>query len=144
MNNQEKPAATRNQRRFWVVMNYTSLVIILSVFYCLHNTPASKLWLIAEILPLGILIYSHRKAYGKTNLWKLTHSPGSQLDERELQVVYQAVSVSYVAFVVVVLLLVYGFALVDRGPVDILLAGALLYLAHILPASFLAWNQKWI
>ena len=127
-----------------MVMNYTSLITLLLVYYCLHDAPASKLWLITEILPLGILLYSHLKAYGKTNLWKLTHAPGSQLDERELLVVYRAISISYAVFVVIVLLLVYGFALVKRGPLDILLAGALLYLAHILPPSFLAWNEKWI
>ena len=133
---------SRNQRRFWVVINCTSLIVLLFFFYYVQHTAMDPQWLIIEVLPVAGLIYSHVKAYGKTQLWKLSHVPTTQLDEREIQAVYRAVSISYAVFVVVVLIIVYGFAIIDKGPIDVLLAGVLLYLAHILPSSILAWNEK--
>ena len=60
------------------------------------------------------------------------------LDERQIQVILKATRISYSIFVIVVLILIYGFALIAKGPIDVVIAAYLFYLAHLLPASILA------
>lgn len=60
------------------------------------------------------------------------------LDERQIQVILKATRISYSIFVIVVLILIYGFALIAKGSIDVVIAAYLLYLAHLLPASILA------
>jgi hypothetical protein len=39
-------------------------------------------------------------------------------------------------------MIIYGFALAERGPIDVVIAACLLYLAHILPAAIVGWKEK--
>ncbi len=79
---------------------------------------------------------------GAIHLWKLTHTSSKKLDERQMLVVNRALSISYSIFVIMVLLIIYAYALVEKGPIDVVLAICLLYLAHTLPAAFIAWTEK--
>jgi len=81
------------------------------------------------------------KAFIHTGLWKMVHS-NKDLDERQNQVLLGALKNSYSVFTISVLLLVYGFALFDKQPIDVLLAACLLYVAHILPAAIIGWKEK--
>jgi hypothetical protein len=91
---------------------------------------------------LLILILSFIHVYVKSGLWGLTHKKTEKLDEREIQVVTHAIRISYSIFVIIVILLVYLFAILGMGTIDVVIAAALLYLAHIIPTSILAWNEK--
>ncbi|HKL32487.1 MAG TPA: hypothetical protein VJ919_08140 [Tangfeifania sp.] len=71
----------------------------------------------------------------------MVHS-NKDLDERQNQVLLGALKNSYSVFTISVLLLVYGFALFDKQPIDVLLAACLLYVAHILPAAIIGWKEK--
>ncbi len=72
----------------------------------------------------------------------MTHASFKKLDEREMQVVFKATSISYSLFVIVTLVIIYIFILSGLGQIDAVLAVSLLYIAHILPASIIAWNEK--
>lgn len=72
----------------------------------------------------------------------MVHTSSKNLDEREMQVVLNALRYSYSIFTIVCLLIIYVFAIVEYQPIDVLLAGGLLYLAHSLPAAIVGWNEK--
>ena len=72
----------------------------------------------------------------------MVHTSSKNLDERELKVVMNALKHAYTIFTIFSLLLIYAFAIADSQPIDVLLAAGLLYLAHILPAAWVGWNEQ--
>ena len=133
---------TQKRRRISVIINYFSILLILTIFYIIKLGLLNKAFLTLEIIPLITIIISFRNAFGKTNLWKMTHSSFKNLDEREVQVVYKATSISYSLFVIITLVIIYTFILIGMGNIDALLAAGFLYVAHTLPAAIIAWNEK--
>jgi uncharacterized Tic20 family protein len=100
------------------------------------------MYLLAEIIPLIGLIISFKTAFGISNLWKLTHTSFSKLDEREMQLVYKATTYSYSIFTILCIAMIYIINLLGLAIIDVVAAACLLYIAHILPASIIAWNDK--
>jgi len=137
-----KLQSSKNSRRIWVCINYLSVIVLLTIFYFTKQTGLDKTFLLFELVPLGCIILSFWFAYGKTRVWKLTHASSHKLDERQVQIVYKALSRSYTIFIILVLVLIYFFSLSELGPIDVILAASLIYLAHILPGSILAWTEK--
>lgn len=133
---------SKTSRRFWVIINYLSMFLILGFFYNGKSCGWSHTFTFAIIIVAGILILSFIYAYSITHLWKLVHTSSKKLDERQVQVVHRALQISYSIFVIMVLLIIYSYALVEKGPIDVVLAACLLYLAHTLPAAFIAWTEK--
>lgn len=134
--------APKSVRRIWVIVNTTSVISILVMNYLYAFFHLNKIYLLFEIIPLIFIILSFRIVFVKTHLWKLTHSKKDKLDERQVQIVYGALSKSYTIFVLIALITIYVFTIADRGPIDAITAACLLYLSHILPASILAWTEK--
>lgn len=134
--------ATREQNRFWIAINYTSLIAALIVFY----TGKHLQWPVSlMILVLGAVAafgYSFIRAFMRTGFWKMVHTAGRDLDEREMHVVLTALRYSYSAFTVLCLILIYAFAIAESRPMDVILAGGLLYLAHTLPATIIGWTEQ--
>jgi len=68
------------------------------------------------------------------------------MDERELQNVLVALRYAYGIFAVICLAVLFAQALfldlTDIVFIDVLLASSLLYFAHSLPASILAWTMR--
>lgn len=133
---------SQNKRRLAVILNYLSIIIILAVFNMVKLLVLKTAYIALEIVPIIAIITSFRYAFGKTNFWKMTHSSFKKLDEREVQVVFKATSISYSLFVIITLVIIYIFIVSGIGKIDALLAASLLYIAHILPASIIAWTEK--
>lgn len=133
---------SKMKRRGAVFFNYLCVVIILVVFYSIKYIGFPKEYLLFGIIPIIGLIISFRISFGTSNLWKLTHTSFSKLDEREMQLVYKATTYSYSIFTILCLILIYTFALLGIAIIDVMAAACLLYIAHILPASIIAWNEK--
>ena len=133
---------TQKRRRISVIINYFSILLILTIFYIIKLGLLNKTFLILEIIPLITIIINFRNAFGKTNLWKMTHASFKNLDEREVQVVYKATSISYSLFVIITLVIIYTFIFIGIGHIDALLAICLLYFAHTLPAAIIAYVEK--
>jgi len=133
-----------SNRRIGVLINFISLFLLIFVFELINHDVGLGLTL--GLILIGIffviVIASFIYVYGKTGLWKLSHQHIKLLDERQVQVLSNALRISYSAFVIIVLIIIYGYALIKRGPIDVVIAGALIYMAHILPASILAWTEK--
>ena len=133
---------TKKSRRTGVIINYLSIILMLAIFYLVRLGFVDKAFIALEIIPLIAIIISFRYAFGKTNLWRMTHTSFKKLDEREVQVVYKATSISYSLFVIITLVIIYTFIFAGMGNIDVLLAAGLLYIAHTLPAAIIAWNEK--
>ncbi len=131
-------------RRIGVLINYFALVMTLVFFEITKYGIGLSHWAgfaFAGVFLL-ILILSFVYVYVNSGLWALTHKKTENLDERQIQVVTNAIRVSYSTFVIIVIILVYLFAILGVGTIDVVFAASLLYLAHIIPASILAWTEK--
>lgn len=131
-------------RRLGVIINYTTLFLVVLFFELikLGILPAGWIWFGSMGILVLVLVISFAYVYVRTGLWAFTHKKSERLDERELQLVTQSIRVSYSIFTVTVILLIYLFVVFGLGPLDAIIAAMLLYLAHILPTSILAWNEK--
>ena len=131
-------------RRTGVLINYFALIMALVFFELTKYGIGFPHWAGFTLvgLFLSILILSFIRVYIKSGLWRLTHKKTVNLDEREIQVVTHAIRISYSIFVIIVILLVYLFAILGLGTIDVVIAASLLYLAHIIPTSILAWTEK--
>ncbi len=131
----------RKQNRYWILLNYLSLIAILVFFYTGKYFQWPIFSVISEIGSLTIFIISFFRAFIKTKFWKMVHTSSKNLDEREMQVVFNALKYAYSIFTIVCLIIIYAFAIAEYQPIDVLLAGGLLYLAHTLPAALVGWNE---
>ncbi len=135
---------SKKKRRIGVVLNITSLFLIVFLFELIRfDTGIGKaIGFMLIGFSLAVVIISFIIIFGSTGIWKITHQRMKALDERQIQVILNATRISYSIFVILVLFLIYGFALLEMGPIDVVMAAALLYLAHLLPASIMAWTEK--
>ena len=139
-----KKQNSKTRNRVWIILNYLSLIVGMFLFYAvkIYHLPLSFLML--EIGIFAIFIFSLYKAFIQTNFWKLVHAKSINLDEREMQVVLNALRYAYGIFAIICLVIIYAFAIAEFRPIDVVLAGGLLYLAHTLPAAIIGWNEKYI
>ncbi len=129
-------------RKVAVFFNYFCVVIILIIFYGVKYLGFPKVYLLFEIIPFIGLIISFKIAFGTSNLWKLTHTSVSKLDEREMQIIYKAITYSYSIFTVLCIAIIYIINILGLAMIDVVAAACLFYIAHILPASIIVWNEK--
>ena len=137
-----KKQKSRKQNRIWILLNFIVLIAGMLLFYTvkIYHWPLS--YLLFEVVLLSIFLISFYKAFIVTKFWKMTHTSSKNLDEREMQVVLNALKYSYSIFTIICLFIIYGFAIAEYKPIDIVLAGGLLYLAHALPAAIIGWKEK--
>ena len=133
---------SKQSRRVWIIINYFSVALIVFFFYFGRFLEKPIVFFIGGGLSLLIAGVTFHKVFIKTHLWKLVHTSKSKLDERQMLVVLNALRYSYSAFAIVILLLIYGFAIIDKEPVNVLVAACILYLAHTLPAAIVGWTEK--
>lgn len=138
---------SRALRRWGVVLNYASLTVCLACLHLVKSTGFRPIPAGAGAAALAFLVLSFVRLHWKTGLWRLTHSGTDGLDERQNQVAHEALRISYSGFSVISLsvllllsLLREDFPLFDRVSL-IGLTASLLYFAHTLPGSVLAWRE---
>jgi hypothetical protein len=81
----------------------------------------------------------------KTRLWSLGHAGVERLDERQIQVTHEALRHSYAVFTVICLfIMLFNATTGYRGHYlfDAVLPVSLLYFAHTLPSSVIAWKER--
>ena len=133
---------SKQSRRVWIIINYISVTLLVFFFYFARFLEKPIVFFIGGGLAILIAGATFYKTFVKTQLWKIVHSAKSELDERQMQVVLNALRYSYSAFAIITLLLIYGFALVDKETINVLVAACILYLAHTLPAAVVGWTEK--
>ena len=131
-------------RRIWVLINYLCLVLLLLSFY-FSKVIGLTVVIIAGLAFAGVIgIISFVVIHIKTGLWRLTHSKSDKLDERQILITHEALRYSYGIFAVISLAVLLMLALLEgkyNATMIVIFAG-LLYLAHTLPSSILAWTEK--
>ncbi len=138
----QKKSMSKQGRKLWIIVNYLSIIFILSFYYAGKYYDWSALLLVGEAVSILLLIISFVAGYIKTHLWQMSHTSSKNLDERQLQVMLVSLKNSYSIFSIVTIIIIYGFAVVEKGPIDVVIAVCLLYLAHTLPAAITGWKEN--
>jgi mannose/fructose/N-acetylgalactosamine-specific phosphotransferase system component IIC len=133
----------KSQRRLLVVINYMSLGAIAFLVHVgsVYGWDA-RLRLVGILVALAALVITFVAVFWKTRLWQMAHASFERLDERQIQVMYDSLRHSYSVFALLCLVVLYVNAVAERGHIPILIAAGLLYLAHTLPAAFVAWTER--
>jgi hypothetical protein len=130
------------KNRLWITLNLISLIALIVFFYLGKFSKWQIIYISTETLSIALFITSFYLGFIKTNFWKLVHSKSQNLDEREISVVLTGLKYSYSTFTILCIGTVYIFAFMDFQFIDVVFAAGLLYLAHILPAAVVGWNEK--
>jgi len=125
-----------------VVINYISLIFVLIIFYVVKLLDCSKFYLFLEIIPLVVMRISFNFAYHKSGLWKFIHKSQKTLDERESQILYRSIRMSYNIFVSLCLMLILIFAVIEKSPIDVVTVIWLGYISHTLPAAVIVFGGE--
>jgi len=133
----------RNHNRYWILLHYLSLIAVLVFFYIGKYSDWPIVTVIFEIGFFAILMLSFFKAFIRTKFWKMVHNSYKNLDEREIFVVLMALKYAYSIFTITCLIILFTYALIGYHQIEILLAGALLLLAHTLPAAIVGWKEEY-
>lgn len=137
-------AMSRSKRRAGVLLNVAGLVLFFVAFFA-ADLLARPVWLLGGMaVMLVVVVASFVATFWRTKLWHLVHRRSELLDEREMRVVHEAVNRSYAVFSVLclaLLLILLQFEPEVPPAGKVLLAG-LIYLAHMLPAMFVAWSER--
>jgi len=99
------------------------------------------LMLIIEIPLLLTLLISFILSFMRTGLWKFTHKPIKDLDERELELASKSLRTAYSLFAILVLCILLVIAVFNIA-VSIILAVSLIFLAHLMPGIVIAFTEK--
>ena len=135
---------SKSTRRLLIAINYLCVVLLLVLYaagkYLGWNLPV----VIALAAVAVILLVSFVLAHIKTRLWRLAHAKAESLDERQIQVTHESLRHSYSIFTVISLLTLLIIAVLSGGDDSmlILIFAGLLYLAHTLPSSIIAWKER--
>jgi len=130
-----------NKRRFGVIVTLLSLISIVSIFEYGRLEQWNAVLQIFSIILIVVFIISFVFTFIKTGLWRFTHKPLKNLDEREIKLTSKSLRYAYSFFTIVVLLLLLSFALFEK-PIHVVFVVFLILFAHLLPASVIAWSEK--
>jgi len=139
-----KAGISKPNRRIAVVANYGCVLLFLASFYVGKYYGWSVEVIAGAIVTAATAVITFIILHIRTRLWKLVHTKAEKLDERQIQVTRESLRYSYAIFTVVSLLVLMCIAL-SAGRHDsnlILVFASLLYLAHTLPSSVMAWTEK--
>lgn len=139
---------SQSKRKMWVVINYLALIVLLVSFYSADRYGLTTLLITSGSVAIVFMIISFVKVYAQTRLWRFVHTKAEKLDEREMMVTYESLRRSYGVFAVICLVVFLFAELITKefgGGYKLALMPvimALLYLAHTLPASIIAWTER--
>ena len=125
----------------FMLMNYLSLIFIVLTFQYLKDIEWTWVFITSEVFFITLFIISLYYAYIKTGTWGFVHRSLDKLDERELKIVGKTSRLSYAIFTIVALLIMLVLS-VTEWRINIIFTVALIYFAHILPASILVIKNR--
>jgi len=135
---------SKSKRRLLAIINYFCLILLVALFYFgkYHGWNVMIFSGLAVVLIINLATF--RILHLKTLLWKQVHSKAEHLDERQMQKTLESVKLSYIIFTIISLLVIFGISLMagKHDSMIMLIYVSLLYLAHTLPSSILAWTEK--
>lgn len=127
-------------RRIGVTLNYLSLAAIVFIFEFYKESGRPVLVILAISGPLMVWLISFILTYIRTRAWKQVHRSFKKLDEREAGQIYESLRKAYGVFTVIALAVLLAYSVTEMQ-ISIIIFASLLYLAHVLPASFIVWEK---
>lgn len=127
-------------RRIGVTLNYISLAAIVFLFEFYKDSGFPVLAILAISGAILVWLISFILTYIRTQAWKQVHRSFKKLDEREAGQIYESLRIAYSIFTVIALAVLFAYSLTELQ-VSIIIFASLLYLAHVLPASFIVWKK---
>lgn len=127
--------------RWSVLMTLLSMIGVITSFELGVNIGWSVFLKIASIVFLALLFISYPLGFVRTGLWNFTHRRINELDEREMQLTGKSLRIAYSVFSIIVLVILYVFALLEIK-VSVVLAAGLLLFAHMLPSAVIVFSEK--
>ena len=137
-----KPVKSNENRKIGVILTILSLCAMVGIFECCKINRKINIFIATEIIAFLIFLISFGLTYLKTGLWQFTHKSLKKLDEREIALTSKSLRIAYAIFTVIVLFLLLSLAIFN-AKIDVVLVAALIILAHILPASVIAWTENY-
>ena len=138
-----KKGLSKTARKIHIVVNYASLVLLLILFYLIKHHPGWSVVLISALAAACVLtLVTFISVHVRTGLWKLVHTKVEKLDEREIQITHESLRHSYSILSIILLIIIFTMALIGKDYYSPLLPASLIYLAHTLPSSVIAWTEK--
>jgi len=137
-----KREISKAKRRIGVIANYASLIILLILFYSAEYLGWNVIFTIGIIAMFTVFLITYIKVQVKTGLWRLVHTKIEKLDEREIQVTHESLRYSYAIFSVICLAIMLIYSVAESGSISVLIVAGLIYLAHTLPSSVIAWTER--
>lgn len=137
--------STKSSRRAGVIINYVSISLSLLLFYIGTDKGWSVPLIAGEVVALIVAFATFISVHIRTRLWKLVHSSVEVLDERQVQITHGSLRHSYSVFSITCLAILLYIAITETrgcGSLGALLPGSMIYFAHTLPSSILAWTEK--
>ncbi len=138
----------RANRRVGVLINFVSLILLLFFIYIARINGMNATASIGIVVMIIAIFITFVMVFWKTGLWRLVHTKVDKLDERQVMVTHESLRHSYSIFSILCLLVILiseilrQFNLISHDIPLIPFFAVLLYLAHILPASIIAWTEK--
>lgn len=147
MTRQQQRARTRD----WVFINYAAILAAVALPLLATMWDLVVLAVAVLLVLVAVLTVSYQRAFGRTGLWRLTHTPAEDLDEREQHLTRTALATAYRWMAVTTLVAIYGIILVHDPmvgtwlawlkPSALVLPVGLIYIAHTLPAALIGWSE---
>jgi hypothetical protein len=129
-------------RRIAVVINYS--LLLLSLFFSMigHSFEWPIAIKVAFWFSAIFVLVTFFPIHIQTGLWRLAHAKIGALDEREVQHTLETLRLAYIIFSIVSLLIIITSVVFSLGSQtqQLVIFWVLLYLAHTLPSSILAWT----
>lgn len=133
-------ATSLSMRRTGVVATYVALVLTV-LFYEFASSADAVSWLLIPMFAaFAATILLVVFVYHRGGIWGFVHRKFEDYDEREAVVAMDALRYGYGIFAVLVLSCFFIYAIFEFR-VDVVHAAAFLVLAHIIPASIIAWKE---
>ena len=127
--------------RWGVILTLLSLAGVVVIFELGIRNGWTLALKISEISLLVMLMICFILSYMKTGIWSFSHKPIKELDEREMEMTSRTLRTSYGLFSVIVLILLFVFAVLEIT-FSVVLAASLLLFAHLIPGMMIAFKEK--
>jgi hypothetical protein len=141
--NEVNISESRWGRRLGVIGNQGSLLLVILTALAAEFSGWTTLISVLFWLAVAVVLITFYPIYARTGLWRLTHSKVEKLDEREIHLTLGALRFAYTIFAItalasILLTVVFGYG---SDTLHLIIFWVLLYLAHTLPSSVVAWSE---
>jgi hypothetical protein len=131
-----------SQRRLVVAINYAFLLFSLLIGVAGYSSGWTAATRVCFWISVLIVLVTFYPLHIRTGLWQLVHTRVDRMDEREIQQTLESLRRAYVVFSIFTLLVILVSAIfsISGQTLQLVIFWVLLYLAHTLPSSILAWT----